>query len=550
MHPVVRPAVVDVAIVGAGFAGLYMLHRSRRLGLTAHVFEAGAGVGGTWSWNRYPGARCDVESMQYSYSFSPELQQEWRWSERFAAQDEILRYAEHVADRFDLRRDISFETRIASLRYDPANRLWLLTTKRGEITRARYCVLATGVLSAVHPPEIPGIETFAGEHYHTGAWPHRVVDFSDKVVGLIGTGSSGIQATSELAKQARHLFVFQRTPNFVLPSANQPMTPDYEEDWKRDYPQRRARAADTRTGVLHDFGTQSALDVSPAERMREYSARWHSGRSVLAAYTDIYSDLEANATAAEFLRGQIAATVKDSSTAALLSPRSYPVGAKRVCIDNNYYPSFNRDNVTLVDIRSAPIGRFTATGLQTADRSYAMDAIVFATGFDAVTGAILRIDVRGRNGQSLREDWRAGPSSYLGLMSAGYPNLFMVNGPGSPAALVNALMSLEHHVDFIADTIGHMERFGLQEIEPTPEAEANWTEIVEQAGTGSIFEYANSWFKGANVVGKPRRFLVYVGGNNRYREIVARVVQDGYRGFSFTPTQAEEDAPTRWKAAS
>ena len=540
----------DVAIVGAGFAGLYMVHRARQMGLTVWAFEAGSGVGGTWYWNRYPGARCDVESMQYSYSFSPELEQEWRWSERFAAQDEILRYAEHVADRFDLRRSISFDTRIVSASYDAQTRRWTLISQKGETTRARYCVLATGVLSAVHPPEIPGIDDFAGEHYHTGAWPHKPPDFEGKAIGLIGTGSSGIQATSVLARQARQLYVFQRTPNFVLTSANGPMTEGYEQEWKQDYRGRRARASDTRTGVLHDYGTESALSVSAEERTREYKARWHSGRSVLTAYTDLYLDLEANTTAADFLRSQIAAIVRDAQTASLLSPRTYPVGAKRVCIDNHYYEAFNRDNVTLVDIASDPIERFIPTGLRTAERAYDLDAIVFATGFDAVTGAILRIDVRGRDDRSLREEWKQGASAYLGLMSAGYPNLFMVNGPGSPAALSNALKSLEHHVDFIAGAIDWMERNGLEAMEPVPAAEAAWTEAVEEAGKGSIFEYANSWFKGANVIGKPRRFLVYVGGYNQYCGIVDQVVQERYRGFNLVPARQAIDEPPACRAAT
>ena len=402
------PERFDVIIVGAGFAGLYMLHRLRGLGLSARVFEAGSGVGGTWYWNRYPGARCDVESMQYSYSFSPELQQEWRWSELFASQPEILRYANHVADRFDLRRDIRFDTRVTAARFDRATHRWDVRTDRGDQVSARHCVMATGCLSTARLPDFPGIERFTGKTYHTGHWPHEGVDFTGLRVGVIGTGSSAIQAVPVIAQQAAQLCVFQRTPNFSIPSRNGPMTEAYAQSWKSEYPARREQARHMRTGILNNPNDISALEISEQERRRIYEERWAAGgTNFMAAFNDLILDREANDTAAEFVRDKIRETVRDRATAELLAPKNHPIGTKRICVDTDYYGTFNRTNVALIDVRSTPISEITAHGIRAGEVEYPLDALVFATGFDAMTGALLAIDIAA-DGQTLRQKWEAG----------------------------------------------------------------------------------------------------------------------------------------------
>ncbi|MDI6029022.1 NAD(P)/FAD-dependent oxidoreductase [Corticibacterium sp. UT-5YL-CI-8] len=523
----------DAVVVGAGFAGMYMLYRLRALGLSVRVFEAGAGVGGTWFWNRYPGARCDVESMQYSYSFSRELEQEWNWSELYAAQPEILAYANHVADRFDLRRDIQFETRVTAAHYGETEQGWIVGTDRDDLVYARFCIMASGQLSSLHPPEIPGFDQFQGDWHHTGAWPHDPVDLKGRSVGIIGTGSSGTQAVPVVAKEAGRLYVFQRTPNYVLPSPNKAMTPEYAGVWKAHADVLRRKAHETRTGILYNFGTKSALDVSDDERTAEFSNRWKTGSSILAAYTDFFTNIDANGKAAEFVRDQIRTIVKDPATAARLTPTDYPIGAKRICIDSHYYQAFNRENVELVDIKAEPIERFDARGLQTTRRAIALDVIILATGFDAVTGALARIDIRGREGQPLASKWQDGPTAFLGLMISGFPNLFTVNGPGSPAALSNVLMSIEHHVDWIAGCVQTVRARNCSTVEPSQAAEYDWTNTVAEAGRTSLFQKAASWFNGANVAGKPKQFLVYVGGIKAYREKCSAVVANGYRDFIF-----------------
>ena len=523
---------VDAIVIGAGFAGLYMLYRLRALGLRVRCFEAGGDVGGTWYWNRYPGARCDVESMQYSYGFSEDLQQEWRWSEVFATQAEILAYARHVAERFDLRRDITFSTRVTSASFEEQTCRWIVSTDAGECVSAQFCVMATGVLSSVHPPEIAGIEDYTGEWYHTGAWPHHEVDLRGKTIGVIGTGSSGVQAIPVLAEQAGKVFVFQRTPNYVLPSANRPMSDDYEVAWKLNYQAMRSAAAGTRTGVLHKYGLHSALEVSQAERKNEYERRWRIGSSILAAYKDTYSNEAANETAGEFFRRKVGEIVNDPKTAEVLTPRSYPIGAKRVCVGLRYFETFNRPNVELIDLRKTPITRFTDRGVTLDQRDIALDAVVCATGFDAVTGALSKIDISGRHGERLTDKWNDGARAYLGLMTAGFPNLFMVNGPGSPAALSNGLMAIEHHVDLIANAIRHVGSAMGATIEPTEEAERRWTESLARTAAESIFAKAASWFNGANVEGKPRVFLVFVGGVDRYRRLCSEIIATGYDGFA------------------
>jgi cyclohexanone monooxygenase len=525
---------VDVVIVGAGFAGMYMLHRLRKLRLTAIVFERAAGVGGTWWWNRYPGARCDVESMQYSYSFDEALQQEWRWSERFAAQPEILRYAEHVAERFDLLGDIRFETLVTSAEYDESAGRWTVETDQGDIVSARFCVMATGCLSAAKLPEIAGIEDYKGAIYHTGHWPHEKVDFSGKRVAVIGTGSSAIQAIPVIAEQAADVTVFQRTPNFSIPSRNAAMDAAYEAYWKDDYARHREAARAMRTGILYAVNNESAREATAEERQRVYAERWQTGGTAfMAAFRDLITDQEANDTAAEFVRARIRQIVKDPQTAEALAPRDHPIGTKRICVDTQYFETYNRANVHLVNLRETPLQAITADGVLTAAGEVAVDAIVFATGFDAMTGALLGMDITGRDGISLAEKWEAGPRTYLGLMTHGFPNLFMITGPGSPSVLSNMMVSIEQHVGWISDCLLHMIGSGAGVIEPTDAAEEGWVRHGMEVAEKTLYPKAASWYMGANVPGKPRVFLPYIGGVGVYRQTCAEIAAEGYRGFRF-----------------
>ena len=525
-------ASCDVVVVGAGFAGLYMLHRLRGLGLSARCFEAGTGVGGTWYWNRYPGARCDVESLQYSFSFSEELQQEWHWTERYASQPEILRYLDHVADRFDLRRLIQFGTRVTTAEYDEGAGRWRVATDQGEHVAARFCIMATGALSAARKPEMPGLDSFGGRWFHTGNWPKKAVDFTGQRVAVIGTGSSGIQAIPVVARQAAHLHVFQRTPNFSIPAWNAPLPADRQADWKAEYSAHRARARDTRSGILYEYSPRGAFDVPHEERQAEFDRRWQrGGANFTHAFNDIFTNAEANAEAAEYVRGRIRATVHDAATAAALLPTNHPIGTKRICVDTEYYDTFNRPNVTLVDIRRTPIEAVTPAGLLTTEAEFALDSIIFATGYDAVTGALDRIGIRGRGREALRAKWAEGPRTYLGLMTAGFPNLFIVTGPGSPSVLTNVVMAIEQHVDWVAGLLAHMQQHGLATVEPDVEAEMDWVEQVNAAAARTLFPSAASWYMGANIPGKPRVFLPYVGGFGTYTRICDAVASEGYRGF-------------------
>jgi cyclohexanone monooxygenase len=534
---------LDVVIVGAGFAGMYMLHRLRGLGMSVRVLEGASGVGGTWYWNRYPGARCDVESMQYSYSFSPEIQQEWTWSELFASQPEILRYANFVADRLDLKRDISFDTLVTSAHFDDAAHRWDITTDTGETFSARFCVMATGCLSNARVPDFKGLDSFKGETYHTGQWPHEGVDLSGKRVGVIGTGSSAIQAIPVMAEQAGELVVFQRTPNFSIPSRNGPMTGEYEESWKNGYEEKREKARFMRSGILYHINPKSAIEVEEEERRREYEARWEAGGTAfMAAFSDLVLDKRSNDTAADFVREKIRAVVKDPATAELLAPKGYPIGTKRICVDTEYFATYNRPNVKLVDVRAAPITEITPDGVRTADAEYALDVIVFATGFDAMTGALAKIDIRGADGTELRAKWEAGPRTYLGLMSAGFPNLFMITGPGSPSVLSNMIVSIEQHVDWVTDCIAHLQSRQLARIEATREAEDNWVAHVNELAHRTLYPHANSWYMGANVPGKPRVFMPYIGGVGVYREHCAEVAAKGYEGFRLVARAQETEA--------
>ncbi len=523
----------DAVVVGAGFAGLYMLHKLRGAGFSTRVLEAGSGVGGTWYWNRYPGARCDVESVDYSYSFSPELEQEWTWSERYATQPEILKYLDHVADRFDLRRDIQFDTKVTSAHFDESAKRWLVRIEAGVTLTARFCIMATGCLSAPKLPEIEGVETFARATYHTGHWPHEPVDFTGLRVGIIGTGSSAIQSIPHIARQAAHLTVFQRTPNFSVPAWNHPLEPDYVAEIKSDYRARRELCRTSQAGFPVTAVGEAASVVAPDERQRRYEEKWaEGGLRFLGSFTDLLVDPASNETAAEFIRSKIREIVKDPETAAALSPRDYPAGAKRLCVDTGYYETYNRPNVTLVDLRKHPIERITEDSVVTAVDTYELDALIFATGFDAMTGALSQIEIEGAGGCTLKEKWNDGPRAHLGLTAAGFPNLFMITGPGSPSVLSNMVVSIEQHVDWITECMEHMRAEGLERIEPEPGAEDEWVELVSALAEFTLFPRANSWYRGANVKGKPQVFMPYVGGVYTYRQQCDEVAQSGYKGFS------------------
>ncbi len=526
------PGEVDVVVVGAGFAGLYLLHKLRALGMRTRVFEDASDVGGTWYWNRYPGARCDVESMQYSYSFSEELQQEWQWSERFSGQPEILRYAEHVAERFDLRRDIQFDTTVTAAHFDEERRCWNVETNRGDRVSAQFVIMATGCLSSTRMPDFKGLEKYTGKTYHTGSWPHEGVDFTGQRVGVIGTGSSAIQAIPVMAEQAAHLTVFQRTPNYSIPSRNSAMTPEYEQQWKSDYESFRDEARKSKNGVLTNPNDVSAMAVSEEERQRVYEARWEEGGTYfMASFNDLATNQASNDTAAAFVRDKIRSIVHDADVAELLAAKDYPIGTKRICVDTSYFETFNRDNVTLVDVRDAPIEEITETGVITGGRSFDFDAIVFATGFDAMTGTLLKIDIQGRGGRTLGEKWEAGPRTYLGLMSEGFPNMFMITGPGSPSVLSNMMVSIQQHVDWVVDGMTYLRAGNLDTIEPVREAEDEWVEHVNEVAHQTLFPQANSWYMGANIPGKPRLFMPYIGGVGTYREECDEIAANGYRGF-------------------
>ena len=536
---------VDVAVVGAGFAGLYLLHRLRGFGFSAVALEQADGVGGTWYWNRYPGARCDIESMQYSFQFDPALEQEWEWTERYATQPEILRYAEHVADRYDLRRDIRFGARVTAAAWDATAGRWRLRTGTGGRVRARYCIMATGCLSAPNTPRFEGLDSFAGPRYHTGAWPHEPVDFRGQRVGVVGTGSSAIQSIPVIAAQADHLHVFQRTPNYAVPAHNRPLGPAEQADIKKRYPEIRARAKTTRNGVDHSPNPAAAVETAEDERLAEFESRWATGGlGFLGAFSDLLVDRESNEMAAEFVRSKIRAKVEDPETARLLAPRT-TFGCKRLCVDIDYFETFNRPNVTLVDVSASPIERFIPEGLVAGGRTREFDALVLATGFDAMTGALGRIDIRGRGGLALKEKWKDGPRMYLGLASAGFPNLFAITGPGSPSVLSNMIPSIEQHVDWIVDLLDHARTHGRSIVEATPEAEDAWVAHVDDAADRTLFPSCNSWYLGANVTGKPRVFMPYPRMPAYVRKC-DRVAADGYDGFTLEEAPADpRPDPTR-----
>ena len=527
---------VDLVIVGAGFAGLYQLHRARGLGLKTQVLEAGDGVGGTWFWNRYPGARCDVESLDYSYSFSDELQQEWNWSERYAPQPEILRYINHVADRFDLRKDIQFNSRVKSATFDESRVRWTVETEAGEKFDAQYLIMATGCLSIPQTPKFKGLEGFKGKWYHSADWPREGVDFTGKRVGLIGTGSSGVQMVPVIAEQAAHLTVFQRTANFSVPAQNEPLSEETLAQVKANYAERRALGREAVTGVFLMANDKSAVEVSDEERLKEFEFRWRGaggGFRMLRAFNDLLRNPVSNKHAADFARSKIRAVVKDPVKADLLCPKEdLPFGTKRLCVDTNYYETFNRDNVDLVDVKANPITEVTPNGLRTTTSEHELDAIIFATGFDAMTGALLSMDIRGTGGQTLREKWAAGPRTYLGVSIAGFPNMFVIAGPGSPSVLSNMVHSIETHVNWLSDLLERTRAQGIQRIEAEQAHEDKWVDHVNEAANQTLYPVGNSWYVGANMPGKPRVFMPYVAGVPAYRRIIEGVAEKDYEGFA------------------
>jgi cation diffusion facilitator CzcD-associated flavoprotein CzcO len=525
-------AEFDVVIVGAGFAGMFMLHRTRGIGLSARVIEAGRGVGGTWYWNRYPGARCDVESMEYSYQFSDELQQEWNWTERYARQPEILDYANHVAERFDLLPDIQFDTRVQAATYDDATHRWTVRTDDGNEISAQFLVMATGCLSSARTPDFAGRDSFEGATYHTGKWPHEGVDFTGRRVGVIGTGSSGIQSIPIIAEQALELTVFQRTASYSVPARNAPLDEATTKDIKANYAEFRAHNSLMPTAIGSRLPSTEALAIATPEeeRARVYEERWQQGGlPFLGAFIDLLIDRNANETAAEFVREKIRGIVNDPAVAERLTPRTV-IGCKRLCVDTGYFETFNRDNVELVDVSETPVEEITPRGLRVGTREFELDCIVFATGFDAMTGALLSIDIRGLEGRTLQDAWAEGPRTYLGLGVVGFPNLFTISGPGSPSVLTNMIVSIEQHVNWIADCMAYMQSNGQHRIEATPEAQDAWVNWVNTIADFTLFPSCNSWYLGANVPGKPRVFMPLLGFP-AYVEKCEAVVANDYEGF-------------------
>jgi len=524
---------VDVVVVGAGFAGLYMLKKLRDQGASTRVFEAGSGVGGTWYWNRYPGARCDVESIEYSYGFDDDLQQEWVWSERFATQPEILRYLEHVADRFDLRSGITFDTRVESATWDEAAARWTVTTSTGEVVEARHVVMATGCLSSTNLPSCEGMESFEGRILHTGQWPHEGVDLAGKRVAVVGTGSSAIQSIPVIAQTAAHVTVLQRTAAYSVPARNRPYEPGELDRTKATYADLRQRQRESAAGFGANVAPPVAgvTDVSPEEARETFERKWEEGGlTFLGAFNDMIINPTSNEVAAEFVRDKIRAIVHDPEVAELLAPKQV-IGCKRLCVDTGYYETFNRENVRLVDIAATGIERITPTGIVAAGEEHEVDVIVFATGFDAMTGALLKVDIKGRDGVSLRDAWAEGPKTYLGLQTPGFPNLFMITGPGSPSVLTNMVVSIEHHVEWISRCIADLEASGKQTIEATQESADMWVGYVNSVADLTLFSSCSSWYLGANIPGKPRVFMP-LPGFGPYAAQCDAIAADGYTGFA------------------
>ncbi len=530
--------VFDALIIGAGFSGLYQLHCLRdRLGQSALILEAGGGVGGTWYWNRYPGARCDSESHSYCYSFSKELLEEWEWSERYPGQPEIMRYLNHVADRFDLRRDIRLNARVTTARYDAPAKLWHVTTQDGQELSATYLIAAVGCLSTANVPNIPGLASFNGRWVHTGQWPHEGVDFRGKRVGLIGTGSTGIQAAPVIAETAGHLTVFQRTANYSVPARNAPLTPEFQRYIKENHAEIRRVMHSTPNGHPFAIEDRSVFDVTPEQRQKVYEEAWErGGLQFRATFRDLLVDKAANNTASDFIKNKIRSLVKDALTAEKLANIDHPYAAKRPPIDTDYFETFNRENVSLVDVRATPIEAITPAGIRTRDgHEHDLDIIVFATGFDAMTGPLLRMNITGRDGLKLAEAWEAGPRNYLGLQIAGFPNMFTITGPGSPSVLCNMPVAIEQHVEWITSCIAFLRANKIAEIEARSDSMERWVAEVNRAADATLLPEAHhSWYLGANVPGKPRVFMPYAGGMAHYRNICEETARKRYEGFTLS----------------
>ncbi|MGA9794692.1 MAG: NAD(P)/FAD-dependent oxidoreductase [Rhizomicrobium sp.] len=522
----------DVVVIGAGFAGLYAVHKFSTLGFKVVAFEKGADVGGVWYWNRYPGARCDCESYYYSYSFSPELQQDWNWSLRYSEQPEILNYLSHVADKFALRRHYRFSTAVTGLTYDDRTQRWTVEGSDGRRVSARFVVSAMGCLSQMQRPKIAGLDNFTGETLFTAAWPHGGYDFTGNRVAVIGTGASGVQAISRIGRSAKHLTVFQRTANWVVPVWNGPMSAEFNRWVKEHYGDIRARCRTSQGGVPFEPAQVAALDLDEKTRQATLEKYWErGGTQFFSAFTDAFSNIEANEVVAEFVRAYIRRVVHDPKVAETLIPTDHPVGTKRPPMDDDYYETYNRPNVTLVNLRETPIVGFDASAIRTGAASYDIDVLVLATGFDAMTGALLAVDVKGKNGKRLGDVWAEGPQSYLGLGVAGFPNLFTVTGPLSPSVLANMPTAVEQHVDWIADCLSYLKAHDIKSIEATPDAQKEWTEHSDMVASQSLYPRANSWYLGSNIPGKPRRFGVYIGGFSNYSQRCEAVAQNGYDGF-------------------
>jgi cation diffusion facilitator CzcD-associated flavoprotein CzcO len=531
---------VDALVVGAGFGGMYALYRLRGMGLSVVGVEAGDNVGGVWYWNRYPGARCDLMCVDYSYGFSDEIQQEWTWSEQFAAQPEIQAYSNFVADKLDLRKDFLFETRVESATWDEASARWVATTNRGQRIEATYCIMATGPLSVPKDPEFPGLTDFKGELLRAAKWPHTPVSFAGKRVGLVGTGSSGIQIVPVVAEKAAELHVFQRTPSFTMPMRNTELDPEYVAELKRNYPAIRAVARASHLGGVRPVTSRPFFSITPDQRQRVMEDGWaRGGLDFLGLFSDLLINPEANEHVAEFVRGKISETVKDPTVAEKLKPRGYPIFARRPCLDTNYYESFNLPHVHLQDCLEHPIERVTEKGIQTTAGEVELDTLILATGYDSLSGALMAFDVTGRDGHTVRSKWADGARSYLGLMMQGFPNLFMVCGPNGPAALANIITLDEQNVNWICDLITHMRSHSIRSAEPTLEAEDAWMEQVFALAQLTLVSKANTWYTGTNIEGKPRGLIMYTGGFFRYNEACNAAAQAGYPTLSFSREMAE-----------
>jgi cation diffusion facilitator CzcD-associated flavoprotein CzcO len=530
----------DAVVIGAGFSGMYMLYRLREAGLSTRVYEAADGVGGTWYWNRYPGARCDSESIYYNYTFSEELYREWTWSSRYPEQPEILKYLNFVADKFNLRSDIQFKTLVQAAHYDEEMKHWQITLNDGTCVTAKYFITGVGCLSASNLPKFNGLENYKGDWYHTGHWPHTKVDFTGKRVGIVGTGSSGVQAIPVIAAEAAHLTVFQRTPQYSAPARNHPYDPEYIRKAKENFSEIKRQIRESAGGAPAEVPTKSALEVTPEERLAKFEEAWEvGGQGIFTSFYDITVTPEANEMAAEFIRSKIRSIVTKPDVADKLMP-TYYYGTKRPIIDTDYYETFNRENVSLVDVKKNPIAEITEKGIRTSEGEYELDAIVFATGFDGMTGPLLKMDIRGKDGVSLKEKWNGGEDTrtYLGVANAGFPNFFMITGPESPSVFSNMPASIEQHVEWISDCIEYMDANNMESVEANVEAEEAWSKHCREVAEATLFTKTESWYTGANIPGKTRRFLIYLGGVGAYRQKCTEIAENGYEGFTFEKSPA------------